>query len=658
MRNRLLAKPAIVLALGVLIANDHVFKQQFPGWVTGKLSDAAGLFVLGALIAWLRPRRLAAALIAAGAGFAVWKSELSTPLIAAWNHLSVLPVGRVVDLTDLLALPFLAFGAKAVAGGPWVRRHAGREPAQSSRKARRWQSDFAVALVSLVAFTATSKLYSFKLQDHGGPRTVVYTGSPSELAAALEACGIDGFPETETGEVGVYVEARQGTGGIHLSGSLRETQGRTVLIFEEGSSRFDPAFDPTFIDRSIAAIETCLDPPEIELPAAETRDAGHLLDGREATFVVSGNGGRTLVHNPDRAEKRFPPASTFKIPNMMIALETGVATGPDFLIPWDGKRPADEFWARSWSRDHTLRSATRNGVLWYYQEIARRVGRDRMVAWVSRFNYGNRDVSGPIDRFWLDGPLGISAREQVEFLHRFLDARLGLSARTTLVARDVLVLETSERHLLAGKTGSIWLPSGRLLAWLVGYVEDDHESHVFALNLECVDFESCNLDMRRRLALAILDDWGILAPRAAARDAGEPAEATLVWRVSDSSEPLDTAGVLSRLTEIRDLVVAPGANAEWARRNQIPDPTVATLERMFAVARPISMDDPLLVNRHYVPWCRVAFTAAGRRWKAGLLFGGFGFITDDSGRTGAFLLDITDYLRAHSGEPPAQPPPK
>ena len=107
-----LARPSVVLALGLLIANDHLFKQQFPGWVTGKLSDAAGLFVLGALLAWLLPRRIPGALVTAGIAFAFWKSEFSTPLINAWNHLDLMPVTRVVDFTDLLMLPCLALGAR------------------------------------------------------------------------------------------------------------------------------------------------------------------------------------------------------------------------------------------------------------------------------------------------------------------------------------------------------------------------------------------------------------------------------------------------------------------------------------------------------------------------------------------------------------------
>ncbi len=496
-----LARPPVVLALGMLIANDHLFKQLFPGWLTGKLSDVAGLFVLGALLAWLFPRGIPAALTVAAIGFAFWKSELSAPLIAAWNQIGVLPVARVVDFTDLLALPFLFLGARPDV--PMVRL-----------RSRSRRGDLAVALVSLLAFTATSKIYDFKLQDHGGPRSVVYDGNASDLETLLEPCGINWY--RDSGKLSVYVTSEPWNDGAELRGRVSEKEARTVMTFEElwiGSQPDDVA---ALIDRAIQTLETCLTRPEIELPVAETRDAGHLMGGLEGAFVVLSRG-QTIVHNPARAETRLPPASTFKIPNMLIALETGIVTGTEFPLPWDGKRPEEGFWAESWSRDHTLRSAIENGVLWYFQELARRIGHQRMAAYVSWFGYGNRNVSGPIDRFWLDGSLEISAREQVEFLRRFHERRLNLYWRNAAIAREVLVLETSDRYTLSGKTGSLWMPVGeqppdRLLVWLVGWVERDEDVHIFALNLDCPDFETCDLEMRRRLAVAILDDWEILLP--------------------------------------------------------------------------------------------------------------------------------------------------
>jgi beta-lactamase class D len=242
----------------------------------------------------------------------------------------------------------------------------------------------------------------------------------------------------------------------------------------------------------------------------EVRDASEEMEGLVGTFVVL-SGGRTIRHDPKRAATRFSPASTFKIPHALIALETGVATDAEFRLPWSGRVPEGEFWRASWSRDHTLRTAMRESVVWYFQETARRIGSERMRTWVDRFGYGNRDISGKIDRFWLDGPLRISADEQVEFLRAFHEGRLGVSERAGSIVREILILERNREYVLSGKTGTTRRqPSDTILAWLVGYVERDERTHFFAMNLDCPSFEACEPERRRKIAISILGRWDIL----------------------------------------------------------------------------------------------------------------------------------------------------
>ena len=98
------------------------------------------------------------------------------------------------------------------------------------------------------------------------------------------------------------------------------------------------------------------------------------------------------------------PASTFKIPNSIIALETGVVEDPDKdVFKWDGVTRSIE----PWNKDHTLRSAIAVSAVPVYQEIARRIGAERMQKYVDLFDYGNRDIGGGIDQFWLTGNLRI-----------------------------------------------------------------------------------------------------------------------------------------------------------------------------------------------------------------------------------------------------------
>lgn len=232
--------------------------------------------------------------------------------------------------------------------------------------------------------------------------------------------------------------------------------------------------------------------------------------GVKGTFVLlDAQTGRILRSDPERARTRFLPASTFKIPNTLIALETGVASGPDFALSWDSKvAPREAWWPESWARDHTLRTALPASAVWYYQEIARRIGPERMRSWLERFDYGNQDISGGIDQFWLAGGLRISPDEQVDFLRRFYFGKLPVSERSTRIVKDLLVLEETPAWRLSGKTG--WA-AGNVrpqIGWLVGYLERGKDVYVFATNIEIKK----DADRNARLAVtkAILRDLGLI----------------------------------------------------------------------------------------------------------------------------------------------------
>jgi beta-lactamase class D len=204
---------------------------------------------------------------------------------------------------------------------------------------------------------------------------------------------------------------------------------------------------------------------------------------------------------------RHSPASTFKIPNSLIGLETGVVPDEHFVIPWDRvTRPV-----AAWNRDHDLASAITYSVVPYYQEVARRVGREQMERFVRVFNYGNMDLSGPLDAFWLGGSLEISADEQVLFLRKLAAGDLPVSHRTLDIVRRILVLE--ETPLLRGKTGFTDEATGGVIGWFVGYVEKADRTYVFAFNVTSPDGEKDGpwiREHRKAIPLAVLRDLGIL----------------------------------------------------------------------------------------------------------------------------------------------------
>jgi beta-lactamase class D len=232
----------------------------------------------------------------------------------------------------------------------------------------------------------------------------------------------------------------------------------------------------------------------------------------QGTFVLlDAQTGHALRYSPERASTRFLPASTYKIANSLIALETGVATGPDFGLAWDSAvAPRQPWWPAVWAQNHTLSTALPNSVVWYYKELARRIGAERMQSYVDRFRYGNRDISGGIDQFWLTGGLRISADEQVNFLRSFYSGKLGVSERSTRIVKDLLVLEQTPRYRLSGKTGWAALGdrSAPQIGWLVGYVEREGQVHFFATNIDIKK----NEDAAARLSItkAILRELGLI----------------------------------------------------------------------------------------------------------------------------------------------------
>jgi beta-lactamase class D len=213
---------------------------------------------------------------------------------------------------------------------------------------------------------------------------------------------------------------------------------------------------------------------------------------------------RTLVHNSERARTRFTPASTFKIPNSLIGLETGAVRDADGeVFKWDGVTRQ----IAPWNRDHTLRSAIRDSVVPVYQEIARRIGPERMRDYVARIGYGNNDIGDVIDRFWLQGPLAISAEEQIGFLTRLYRDDLPFSGRTLALVKDIMVVEAGIDYTIRAKTG--W--DGHVtpnIGWWVGWVERGADVIFFALNMDMS--APSHLAARMEIVRAILRDLDYL----------------------------------------------------------------------------------------------------------------------------------------------------
>jgi beta-lactamase class D len=254
-------------------------------------------------------------------------------------------------------------------------------------------------------------------------------------------------------------------------------------------------------------------------PAAEeaTADAAlaALLPPEASMVVLDTASGRHVRVNPEQAARPLPPCSTFKIPNTLIALGAGAVTPEDHFIPRDRERdPRGDFWSDAWDADQDLPSALRRSTVWYYQELARRVGPDEMQRQLDRLGYGNRDVSGGIDQFWLGNSLRISADEQVAFLRRLHAGDLGFPQPHLALLREGLLQEEAGGRALHAKTGACPIagePEETWVGWWVGWIDRPEGAAFFALNLTGPSYRAI-ADRRIPLARAVLAELGLLPP--------------------------------------------------------------------------------------------------------------------------------------------------
>ncbi|PIE75458.1 hypothetical protein CSA17_07375 [bacterium DOLJORAL78_65_58] len=155
---------------------------------------------------------------------------------------------------------------------------------------------------------------------------------------------------------------------------------------------------------------------------------------------------------------------------------------------------------RVWEQDLDLAGALRLSCVPCFQDVARRIGRDRMGRYLRDFGYGNQDISGPMDQFWLKGRLRISPRGQVAFLHRMLAGDLPVKRSRVALIWRLLERESGPGFTFRGKSG-LGLQDGRAVGWLVGYVERAGHRWIYAtLVLGRVDADG-NEEMRRLMPL-------------------------------------------------------------------------------------------------------------------------------------------------------------
>jgi beta-lactamase class D len=218
------------------------------------------------------------------------------------------------------------------------------------------------------------------------------------------------------------------------------------------------------------------------------------------TFVLKNISNNQLnIYNKERSDSSYLPASTFKILNSMIALQTSAIKSVDDTIKWDGK---DKGW-KFWNKDQTMKSAMPISCVWFYQDLARRIGKEKMQNWINKVDYGNRNIKKEIDNFWLEGDLRITANEQISFIEKLINNELPFDKQIQETVKEIMITDENKTYTIHSKTG--WTNN---IGWNVGYVETKNNKWIFAMNMNIINKQDAKY--RKKITYEILKSEKII----------------------------------------------------------------------------------------------------------------------------------------------------
>ena len=219
----------------------------------------------------------------------------------------------------------------------------------------------------------------------------------------------------------------------------------------------------------------------------------------EGTIIIESlNTKKVYIHNDKRANMPLSPASTFKIPHTLIALNEGIVNA-NSIIFWDKTDKGME----PWNKNQTLESAFKLSCVWCYKEFASKIGVEKYKNYLKELDYGNRIVGNDVSDFWLDGSLKITTFEQIKFLKRLYKNDLPFKQKDIDTLKNIMIDEKNENYTLRAKTG--W--EGRY-GWYVGYVETKNDVWFFAMNIDTKSKD--DLPKRKAITLETLKLKGII----------------------------------------------------------------------------------------------------------------------------------------------------
>lgn len=235
----------------------------------------------------------------------------------------------------------------------------------------------------------------------------------------------------------------------------------------------------------------------------------HNLSG---TFGLFDNGsGEFTIYNMSRfRDSAYLPASTFKILNSLIGIETGKVKDSATIIPWDGISRS----ISAWNRDLTMQEAFTYSAVPWYQELARRIGKDTMQFWLDTLGYGSlvkkAVIAGNLDTFWLDNTVKVTADEQLGLVKKLYFGQLPFQPRSQRMVKNMMKREDNANYRLSYKTGWGTTDKGHALGWVTGWIEENNHPYFFVLQVESPDKNYDMSEVRVAILKDILKQYGFM----------------------------------------------------------------------------------------------------------------------------------------------------
>lgn len=228
--------------------------------------------------------------------------------------------------------------------------------------------------------------------------------------------------------------------------------------------------------------------------------------------IYDNNNHKWILSDTDGTMKETLPASTFKIINLLIALETKTISSENVVVRWPGDIDTIKYGYRpEIYHDMTVKEAFEASAGWVFVELAKKIGKENYKKYLTLCNYGNLNLSQKDDDFWNFGDFAISPINQVEFIKKLYEEKLPFSRRNIQIVKKAMITEQEGNYTIHAKTG--WTrENGINTGWWVGYIENNSGAYFFATRLlqdrklTSSNFGNC----RKEITRSIFKDLDIL----------------------------------------------------------------------------------------------------------------------------------------------------